>query len=161
MPAIAKQIYHVESGGYGILLSASGLGALTAAIFVSSFSEKLSVRKTIGIVLSICALAILAFSYVASFWLGFLLLYLIGFCLLTQISLINATIQRTSPDYIRGRVMSVYSLMFLGVLPLGGLTIGTLASLIGIPEAIRLFALITLCGAALYLFFLQHRLKEI
>ena len=160
MPAIAKQIYHVESAGFGILLSASGLGALLAAIFVSSFSEKLNVGKTIGFVLALCAFCLLAFSYVDNFWVGFVLLFIIGFCLLSQISLINTTIQKSSPDFIRGRVMSVYSLMFLGVLPLGGLTMGTIANIIGIPEAIRLFGVVTLAGAALYIFFLERRLTR-
>lgn len=160
MPVIAKQIYHVGSGGFGILLSASGLGALVAAIFVSSFGERLHVGKTIGSMLVVCAVSLLLFANTQNFFIGYLLLFIIGVCLLTQVSMINATIQRASPDYIRGRVMSVYALMFLGIMPLGGILMGTFASLVGVQPALFLFGLLTLLGAFFYLFFLQNRLKE-
>jgi predicted MFS family arabinose efflux permease len=161
MPAVARQIYHTGSGGYGILVSAAGLGALCAAVFVSRFSEKLNLRKTIRMMITLSSLSLLAFSYAANFLIGFALLFILGFSLLTQVSLINATIQRNSPDYIRGRVMGVYALMFLGILPLGGLTMGTTASFFGIPTALRLSGTVTLAGTAVYLFFLKHRLTNL
>ena len=161
MPVVARQVYHVESLGYGILLSAAGFGALSAAIFVSGFSERLNVAKTIPAALFVCGLAIFILSYNENFFIGLFLLFIIGFCLLTQVSLINATIQKASPDYIRGRIMSVYSLMFLGVLPVGGILMGSLANIVGVAVAFRVFGLLTLIGGAYYVFTLQNRLKTV
>ncbi len=160
MPAVAKNMFGTGSEGYGFLLSAAGFGALIGAMFVSGFSERINVAKLIGMANIIVAVALVLFSTISSFVLANVLLIIIGLGLITQASLINVSIQRFSPDYIRGRVISVYSLMFLGMMPFGSFIIGALGSILGVVDALRIFGLISLAGALVYFFFLQPKLSS-
>ena len=160
MPVVARDVFHTNSVGFGLLLSAGGAGALFAAIFVSINASKVHVAKAITAGLFTAAIALFIFSYTTNFFLGFLLLFVLGFCLLMQVSLINSTIQRATPDHIRGRVMSLYSLMFLGLMPIGSIAIGILASMAGPQIALRIFSTITFSGALFYFFILRKRLMQ-
>ncbi|MBI2036211.1 MFS transporter [Candidatus Microgenomates bacterium] len=159
MPAVAKNMFGAESAGYGFLLSAAGLGALIGAMLVSGFSERINVAKLIGMTNIMVAVALLFFSLISSFVLANILMFFIGLGLITQAALINASIQRFSPDYIRGRVISVYSLMFLGMMPFGSFIIGALGSILGVADALRIFGMLSIFGAFVYFFFLQPKLN--
>ena len=159
MPVLAKETFHVGSEGLGLLFSAAGLGALFGAIFVSNRVGSPNVSRIIGIGNLLASTTLIFFSIVASFTIALILLSIIGFSLVLQISLANATIQKASPDHIRGRVMSVYALMFLGLMPFGNILMGSLASLLGPQEAVRILAIISLFGTAFYWLLLKPRLK--
>lgn len=158
MPAVAKNMFGAGSEGYGFLLSAAGLGALIGAMLVSGFSQRINVAKLIGMANMVVAVALVFFSIISSFVLANILMLFIGLGLITQAALINVSIQRFSPDYIRGRVISVYSLMFLGMMPFGSFIIGTLGTILGVVDALRIFGLISLAGALVYFFFFQPKL---
>ena len=70
--------------------------------------------------------------------------------MMTQMSSSNTLVQAMIPDELRGRVMSLYSMMFMGVAPIGALMAGTLAGIIGAPETIALGGLVCVCGAGLF-----------
>ncbi len=158
MPVIAKQIFHVQSEGFGLLLSATGLGALAGAIFVSSMSHRFTVHNILVIMSFLAGLSLFLFALIQNFFIGLVLLFFIGFSLVTQTSLANSTIQKATPDDMRGRVMGVYGIMFLGMIPLGSMAMGTLAGLFGLATTLRIIGILTLAGAFLYTFFFKKRL---
>lgn len=151
MPTITEKVYHADSTGYGILLSAAGFGAFLGALFISSYAKKVDALKTIGIANITVALALVTFSYTTNFSIALFVLAVLSFGLIVQGSLSNSTIQKTVPDSIRGRVMSVYSVSFAGMVPIGSILIGTLATYTSELIALRVFGIISILGAVVYI----------
>jgi MFS family permease len=94
------------------------------------------------------SLVLFAFSHV--FWLSAALLLPVGFCMMLQMSSSNTLIQAMVPDRLRGRVMAVYSMMFMGMGPLGALLGGALADRLGAPVTVAMGAVAAMGGAALF-----------
>jgi len=142
IPPLAQDALGSDASGYGFLMTASGLGAVVAAIALVISGRPRPIRMAIGaIVLGVASLG-LALS--TSFPLSLLLMIPIGAGGITMAATANATIQLTVPDGLRGRVMSVYTTVFSASMPVGGLLMGVLASSIGILEAIAIGGALTL-----------------
>ncbi|MGC8756279.1 MAG: MFS transporter, partial [bacterium] len=90
-------------------------------------------------------------SFVSGLHLAVLVLFIIGFGSIVFTALTNTTIQLNSPDELRGRAMSVYSLVFMGITPIGNLFIGGIASMFGVRPAIFIGGLLGLIPAIYYL----------
>ena len=144
MPVIATQTFHLSADGLGYLYAAAGLGALLGSIAISAFSQKTNMLDVIIGGNLLFAVALVAFSYVSFLPLALLLLFLIGFGLVTQFALINTLIQHQVDDRMRGRVLSLYTLVFLGFSPFGSLEIGYASEKLGLEPAIRISAVIVL-----------------
>ena len=104
------------------------------------------------------AVSLLLFSLTQSFLLAFPILFFSGAGLIMQFSMINTTIQHMVSDNIRGRVLSIYTLMFLGMAPLGSFQIGIVADRFGSPFAIQFGALIVF-GCGTYVFLNRERIR--
>jgi MFS family permease len=131
VPPLAQDVLHSDAAGYGFLMTASGLGALSAAIVLVVGGRPRPIRIGLGgIVLGVASIA-LALS--GSFPVSLILMAIIGAGGITMAATANATIQLSVPDGLRGRVMSVYTTVFAGSVPVGGLAMGALASVVGIP----------------------------
>jgi len=142
-PYIAAHTFGVGAAGLGYLYAATGMGALLASFIVSIFAKKIN---TITFILggnSLFAAGIILFSFTSNIFIAFPLLFLAGFGLLSQFSMMNTTIQTLVKDKYRGRVMSIYTIMFLGLAPLGNLQIGYISEHFGTGFAIRVGAIIT------------------
>jgi MFS family permease len=138
MPIFADQILHGGARALGLLMGVSGVGALAGAL-------TLALRRTpkgLGLWIAACAmgfgLALIAFSLSRSLALSVLLMLPLGYTLMVQMASTNTLIQMMIPDALRGRVMSVYSMMFMGMAPIGALLGGTLAHHLGAPLAVAL-----------------------
>lgn len=142
MPLIAKDIFHTDASGLGYLLAANGLGALGATFFVSAFSKKFSRLFFIIGGNALFALALFIFTYTNTFLFAIPFLFLAGLGLITQFAVINTELNHTVDDHLRGRVLSIYTLMFLGLSPAGSFQIGYLAEHFGPGFAIRVGAVI-------------------
>lgn len=142
LPVIADNIFHAGATGLGHLYAAAGLGALTATIIVSAASSRVRPLWFIlgGNTLFTCAL--LLFTFTDNLYAALGLLYLCGVGLLMQFSTMNTTIQKQVADNVRGRVMSIYILMFIGLSPIGNFEVGYLAEVFGPRTAIRAGAII-------------------
>lgn len=145
MPVIATQTFHLNADGLGYLYAAAGLGALVGTFFISAASQKTnSIHYIIGGNLLFSS-ALIGFSFVTNVYLAYVFLFVIGLGLVSQFALINTVIQHQIDDNMRGRVLSLYTLTFLGLAPFGNLEIGFVAEHLGAQLAIRISAIIVLC----------------
>lgn len=142
MPVFAKKILHAQVGGLGYLMSCVGIGALIGAITVSCLGDLKAKGKYLLVGnLTFCTMLVL-FSFSRTMPLSMALLLGVGWGMTTSMSLINTLIQTCAPDHLRGRVMSIYIMTFLGMGPIGNLQAGFVASHLGAPAAVRLGAII-------------------
>jgi MFS family permease len=153
MPAYAADILQVGEAGLGGLNAAVGGGALIGSLVVASLtrSERKGAQLTFGSLLF--PVAVVAFALSQSFAVSLALLVIIGFAFVSQNSTSNTLVQGAAPDELRGRVMSIYSLMLFGTMPFGSLLAGALAQALGPSVAVILCAGVTLSAAlAVFLF---------
>ena len=149
IPPLAANVLHSDAAGYGFLMTASGLGALGAAVGLVVGGRPRPVRIAGGAVILGVASVGLAFS--TSFPLSLALMIPIGAGGITMAATANATIQLAVPDGLRGRVMSVYTTVFSASMPVGGIAAGALASVAGIPTTVAIGGLLSLAiGAGAY-----------
>ncbi len=159
MPVIAQNIFHQGPAVLGYLYSATGVGAVFAAIIISVLSKKLNPLVFILVGCLLFSLSVLSFTFIKNYIFALPVLFFVGFGLIMQFSIINSTIQHLVPDDIRGRVMSIYTLMFLGMFPIGSFQVGIIAERLGSIFAIRLGAIIVF-AYGVYIFLNRDRLKE-
>lgn len=156
MPVIANQIFHMDATGLGYLYAVAGLGALTGTFFVSAASKQTNPISYIIAGNLLFSTSLIVFSFVTNVWVACVLLFLIGLGLVSQYALTNAVIQHQVDDAMRGRVLSLYTLVFLGFAPLGSLEIGLMSEHLGPQMAIRINAVLAVCFG-LFLFSKRKR----
>jgi len=150
MPIFAEEILHGDSSTLGFLMGASGSGALAAALVLASRKHVFGLGRWVMLACGGFGISLILFSFSRSFWLSALLLVPVGFAMMTQMSSSNTLIQAMIPDELRGRVMAVYSMMFMGMAPLGSLLAGTLAGIIGAPETVALGGIVCVVAAVVF-----------
>ena len=150
MPVFAREILGGGARELGLLMGASGVGALLGAIVLAT---RRSVRG-LGSFVAFCAggmgLTLIAFAYSRSLWLSALFLVPVGFFMMSEMASSNTLIQSLIPDAMRGRVMSLYAMMFMGMAPIGALLAGALAASIGAPRTVAGGGILCLAGALLF-----------
>jgi len=159
LPLIAKNVYGQDATGLGYLFAAAGAGAVSATFFVSAYASRFKSSYFINGGIIIFAVAMIGFSYASDILIAYIALFFSGFGLLSAFSVINARIQHLVEPHVRGRVMSIYLLMFVGLFPVGNLQIGFLSELVGAQEAIRIGAVVVLI-ASIVGFLLKGRIIE-
>ncbi len=150
MPIFADKILGGGSDTLGYLMGASGSGALLAALLLASRKEVFGLGRWVAIASGGLGISLILFSFSNVFWLSALLLIPVGFSMMTQMSSSNTLIQAMVPDELRGRVMSVYSMMFMGMAPLGALTAGSLANYLGAQNTVALGGAICIIGSIIF-----------
>jgi MFS family permease len=140
LPLFARDILHTGAAGYGGLMSAVGIGALVGAfsIAIQGSSRKKGLFVFLGNLLFSLALVGLALS--RWYWLSLLILPLAGWAMVTQNVTVNTLLQIAAPDSMRGRVMSFYTITFMGMTPFGNFLAGSIAQLLGAPLAVMIGA---------------------
>ncbi len=144
VPVLARVNLHQQAQGYGFLASALGIGALLGALLLASISSRSPNRKLLFSGAAGLCLFQLLLALTRQFSLSFLLLFCTGASMIVFAALSNTTVQLNVEDHLRGRVMGVYSIVFLGVTPIGSLFSGSLAHVLGAPAAIAIGAAIGL-----------------
>jgi MFS family permease len=142
IPPLAANVLHSDAAGYGFLMTASGLGALGAAVALVIGGRPHPVRIAGGALVLGVASVLLSVS--TSFPLSLALMIPIGAGGITMAATANATIQLAVPDGLRGRVMSVYTTVFAGSVPIGGIAAGALASAVGVSTTVAIGGLLSL-----------------
>jgi MFS family permease len=147
MPIFADQILHGGARGLGILMGATGVGALLGALTLA-FREGV---KGLGRWVALCSAgfgaSLVVFALSHTFWVSVILLLPVGYTIMLQMASSNTLIQVMVPDALRGRVMAVYSMMFMGMAPIGALLGGALADRLGAPVAVGIGGLASVAAA--------------
>jgi len=146
MPVFARDVLHVQAGGYGALTAAVGVGAMLGALAIALNSRRLTSRgwlmvtggTAFGVLIGLFALS-------RSFALSLVLLALAGCAMIVNNALTNTMIQTIVPDHLRGRIMGFYSFVFVGLSPLGAFQAGAFAERFGAPWAVGVGGLV--CAA--------------
>lgn len=146
MPAFARDVMRASARGYGVLLSAHGVGALLGALVVATLGHRLRPRPAVLGGLTLFSVAIIGLAATTSFLAAIICLVASGLGLMTFMATTNTLVQTSVPDEMRGRVMGVWTLVFGGMMPVGSLTAGAVAQGLGVRWAIGIGALV--CGAA-------------
>jgi MFS family permease len=136
LPAFTEQVLRVGAVELSWLMGASGAGALAGALVTASLGNLR--RRGIVLVVSASAMALLVavFALQRSLVIALPLLALVGFATMLFMGMSNTLVQTRTPDHLRGRVMSVHTMVFLGVMPLGTLLLGALGTVVGVDVAI-------------------------
>lgn len=155
LPVFAEDILKVGPRGLGFLAGSSGIGALTAALMVAYLGEiQRKGNFMFAASLTFCV-ALLAFSFSTNFDLSAATLTFVGWGITSFLAMGNSSIQLTTPDDLRGRVMSVYSLVFLGLAPIGNAVMGSIAHAVGTDWTISIGAAVCLMTILLFSKFLR------
>jgi len=150
MPIFAARVLHGNARTLGVLMGATGIGALLGALALASRTKLQGLAKLVAISCAGFGTSLILFSFSRSYPLSVVLLVPVGFFVMVQMASTNTLIQSMVPDRLRGRTMAVYSMMFLGMAPIGALLSGTIADRIGAPWTVALGGIGALVGAAIF-----------
>ena len=135
-------------------MSSMGVGAILGSIYMAARPGMRGLSRMITAATITYAVALILFAFSRSFPLSALLLVPVGFGMTVQMSATNTTLQTIAPDALRGRVVSFYGMMFMGMTPFGSLMAGWLAGWIGAPFTVAMGGAVCIAAA---LVFLRHR----
>jgi MFS family permease len=150
MPVFADKVLHGGARGLGILMGATGVGALIGALTLATRAGVTGLGRWIALSCGGFGVSLVLFSFSRNFWLSATLLLPVGFCMMLQMSSSNTLIQAMVPDHLRGRVMAMYTMMFMGMAPFGSLFAGALADKLGAPFTVSIGAVACIGAAALF-----------
>lgn len=151
MPVFSKEILHGGSHTFGFLMGASGLGALAGAIYLASRKSVLGLGKIIPLSTIIFGSGLIAFSFCRVVWLSLILMVITGIGMTMQMAASNTILQTIADDDKRGRVMSFYSMAFMGTAPFGSLLAGWLANVLGVSNTFLATGAICILGALIFI----------
>jgi MFS family permease len=147
IPIFATQVFQGGAEVLGFLMAASGVGALIAGIYLSSRQSVLGLEKIIAFSPSVLGIGLIIFSQSRTLWLSLAMMLVVGCGSILQIASSNTILQTIVEEDKRGRLMSLYTMAFLGILPFGNLAAGALASKIGAPNTITIGGICCILGS--------------
>ena len=150
MPIFADQILHGGPKALGLLMGTSGVGALVGALSLALRRSPRGLGRWIAGSAMGFGAALIAFSLSRSFMLSVLIMLPVGFTLMVEMASSNTLIQMMIPDALRGRVMSVYSMMFMGMAPFGAFFGGAIAHRLGAPITVAIGGAASIVGAVVF-----------
>lgn len=149
MPVFQKDVLNVGADGLGMLLAAPGIGAMLAGLMLATLADRIR-RQGVLLLGSLVSLGVMLnlFSWTTSFPMALLALIAVGGCQVFYMATTNTMLQLIVPDYLRGRVMSIYALD-RGLMPVGALMAGVSAHLIGAPATVSYMGITVILLAVL------------
>lgn len=150
LPIFAAQVLHEGSGLYALLFATAGAGALAGAVGLAMRTSVVGLERWIATAPAILGLGLIGLGLSPYVWLSILVMPVIGFGLLVQTASSNTVLQTIVDDRMRGRMMSLYSMAFMGMIPLGSLLAGLLARWLGAPLAVMCNGACCLLAALLF-----------
>lgn len=137
MPVFARDVLHRGAGGYGVLTSSIGIGAVIGALGIALYSARIAARGRLMLMGgTIFGILLMLFSASRSLPLSVALLALAGCAMIVNNALTNTLLQTSAPDHLRGRIMGFYSFVFVGMAPFGAFLFGLAAEHVGVPVTI-------------------------
>jgi MFS family permease len=150
MPVMAATVLHGDAHTLGTLMAATGLGALGGTLYLVSRRTVLGLSRLLVLAAALFGLGLIAFSRSRSVGLSMLVLAITGFGMIVQTASSNTILQTIVDEDKRGRVMSLYTMAFTGMMPLGSLLAGAMAGRFGAPTTIALGGATVVAGAAVF-----------
>jgi len=151
MPVFAKEVLHGDSHTFGFLMGASGLGALSGALYLASRKNAAGLEKLIPFSAVAFGSGLILLAVSRMFWLATTVMVLTGAGMMLVMASSNTVIQSVIDDSKRGRVMSFYAMAFMGTAPFGSLFAGSVAKIIGTPLTLAMGGVSCIIGAGFYL----------
>jgi MFS family permease len=152
MPVFVTQVFHSGAQTLGLLLGIMGGGSLVGALTLARCRQAVGLVSVIGRGGIGGGIALTLFAFTQELWMALLILPVIGFSLTMVIAASNAIIQLSVPNHLRGRVMSLYTMTFHGLMPLGILMVGGLADYSGAPFTVAACGVFLLIAASAFTF---------
>ena len=149
-PVFAKQIFHGGASIYGFLMGANGVGSLLGAVYLLNRKSVAGLWKLITKAVLVLSIGMIVFSISRILWISILIMAVSGLGIVVQIVSTNTLLQTISDENKRGRVLSFYSMAFIGMAPFGSLMFGSLAGIIGAPNTLILGGIFCLAGSILF-----------
>jgi len=147
MPIFAEEILHGGPKGLGWLMASAGVGSLCGALILASRSTVRGLGRIVGASALVFGISLTLFAMSRTFWLSAILLFIVGLSMITQAASTNTLIQSMVPDSMRGRVMAIYAMSFMGMAPIGALVEGWIAERIGAPYTVMIGGVVCVAGA--------------
>ncbi len=155
LPLFAKEILHGGADAYGLLVSSFGVGSLAAVVILTRKPDRWLLRRNLFVGLLSAGLGLAVFAWSRWLWLSAAMGLVVGFGLILYVASTNTLLQLTTEDHYRGRVMSLYTFMFIGMAPIGALIAGGIAQAAGAPVSTSFSAAVLLAGAV----WMSYRLR--
>ena len=136
VPLVVRTVLHLGAEGFGLLMACLGMGAVTGALTVGAMGAR---RPPAAVMFSTATLAcstLVLLSAVRAFWLAAVLLFLTGLFGVVLVASCNTAMQLSAPDELRGRVMSLYTLVWGGVFPIGAFLVGAVSEQWGVGTSL-------------------------
>jgi len=150
MPIFAKDIFNGSSYTLGFLMASSGVGALIGGIYLAARKTVLGLGKILAAAAAIFGTGLIFFGISKILWLSLAMMVFTGFGMLINIAAVNTILQTITEDDKRGRVMSFYTMAFIGLTPIGNLLAGILAESIGAPNTVIISGAVCILGAIIF-----------
>jgi len=150
LPIFAQEVLYGGAQTLGFLMGAAGIGALAGAMFLASRDTVLGLETVMIVAATIFGSGLIAFAQSRVVWLSLGLMVVSGFGMMVQMAASNTLVQTLVDDDKRGRVMSLYTMCLRGMVPLGSLIAGGLASHIGAPATLTLGGICCILGALIF-----------
>ena len=150
LPVFAAEVFHKGAHGFGFLVGASGIGALIAALSIAlkkDIKDKTRFMSFAGLCFSI---ALFIFSFSRIFPVSLFVIMFCGWGMVSYLAAANSYIQVSVPDELRGRVMSVYSFVFIGTVPIGNAIVGMIADKAGTTNAVTGAGIICIIASGIF-----------
>ena len=143
MPVVAREMFSLGAGGYGLLLSFLGIGGLCGALGLAAVGDRISRTRLLTVVSMLWPALLMAFSLTSVPWVGYALLFAIGIVMILNGAIANGLLQAIVPDELRGRIMAAYGLVVVGLAQVvGAFSGGVVAHILGVAGAIFITALL-------------------
>ena len=151
MPIFAAEVLHGGAHTLGFLMGALGAGALAGAVVLAMRASVLGLGRLIAISSTIFGAGLVAFAFSHFEWLSLLIMVVTGYGMMQQMAASNTIIQTVVPEDKRGRVMSYYTMAFVGMAPFGSLLAGALARAVGAPLTLAITGGCCVAGAGWFM----------
>jgi predicted MFS family arabinose efflux permease len=135
VPLLARQVLGLGAEGFGFLMAALGVGAVTGALTVGFRHSGPPSLRTMAAAAAVALIGLLSLSAARHVWVAVPLLFVTGFSGLVMVASCNTRLQLAAPDELRGRMMSLYTLVWGGVFPIGAFCVGAISEAWGVSTA--------------------------
>ena len=150
LPVFAVEVLHGDARTLGLLMSATGVGALSGALYLAARESVRGLSKVVTTCATLFGASLVFFGFSRVLWMSMLSLATAGFGMMVLMAASNTFLQTVADDDKRGRIVSMYTMSYIGLAPFGSLLAGALAQRITAPYTIALGGIVTIVAAALF-----------